>query len=276
MSYIVYKHIFPNGKIYIGITSLTSAIDRWGSNGIRYKGQLVGKAIKKYGWENVKHEILYTGLTKEQASEIEIDLIKYYNSTNISYGYNLTAGGEGGSLGYHKKLSEDTKKKIGNAHRGRKYGDRLTPEGRERLRISSTNRKKSFEEIEKIRNANLGRHHTQATKLKISEIQKNRTPEEKKAISNKLSESLKKSGKQRSEKRKETMKIKYPDGFKQPESSNIARSLAHKGVKKSEETKQKMRKPKSKEAIENMKKAQRLRREAEKLGITYSEYIGGK
>ena len=46
-----------------------------------------------------------------------------------------------------------------------------------------------------------------------------------------------------------------------------------KGKSKSEETKQKMRKPKSPEAVENMRRAQRLRREAEKLGLSYQEYL---
>jgi hypothetical protein len=35
-------------------------------------------AIKKYGWENIKHEVLFEGLTKQEADKKEIELITYY------------------------------------------------------------------------------------------------------------------------------------------------------------------------------------------------------
>ena len=48
-------------------------------------------------------------------------------------------------------------------------------------------------------------------------------------------------------------------GHMQTAESNKKRSDALKGIPKSEETKAKMRKPKSKEAVENMRKASQLR-----------------
>ena len=49
----VYKHIFPNGAIYIGRTSM-SPEDRW-LNGWGYKqNPLAFNAILKYGWDNIK------------------------------------------------------------------------------------------------------------------------------------------------------------------------------------------------------------------------------
>ena len=69
-----------------------------------------------------------------------------------------------------------------------------------------------------------------------------------------MSQSLKKSGAKRAAKRKKTMQERYPNGYKQTEESNRKRSESHKGKAKSEQTKQKMRKPKSPEAIANMKK----------------------
>ena len=74
----VYIHTFPNNKVYVGITSSNENI-RWRKNGTGYKKQHVYKAIKKYGWENVKHEILYKNLTKEEAEQKEIELIKNIN-----------------------------------------------------------------------------------------------------------------------------------------------------------------------------------------------------
>ena len=99
-NWTVYRHLFPNGKSYIGITNKKPE-DRWGNNGRKYKLQpFIGHAIQKYGWENVKHFILYTHLTRAEACQKEIELIQYYHSyynDPDGPGYNGTRGGEGGS-----------------------------------------------------------------------------------------------------------------------------------------------------------------------------------
>ena len=90
--FIVYKHTSPSGKVYIGITS-QSPSKRW-KNGLGYKDNpLFYKAIKKYGWENFSHEILFDSLCKKDAEEIEIMLISEYQSTKRENGYNLAPGG---------------------------------------------------------------------------------------------------------------------------------------------------------------------------------------
>lgn len=97
-NYSVYKHTSPSGKVYIGITGIKPK-DRWDS-GFGYKGQVFERAIKKYGWENITHEILFTGLSKEEACKKEIELIAEYKSNDSRYGYNASLGGEGGNNGY--------------------------------------------------------------------------------------------------------------------------------------------------------------------------------
>ena len=57
MSYWVYIHTCPNGKRYVGITTAPKPEYRWGRNGEGYKGQLFGKAILKYGWSSITHEV---------------------------------------------------------------------------------------------------------------------------------------------------------------------------------------------------------------------------
>lgn len=91
--YKIYKHTFPNKKVYIGLTC-KSINDRW-SNGEGYKTQFVYKAIKKYGWENIKHEVIYYANTLDEANQKEMFYIKKYNSNNCKFGYNLTLGGDG-------------------------------------------------------------------------------------------------------------------------------------------------------------------------------------
>ena len=88
-NYCVYEHVFPNGKKYIGISC--DAEKRW-RNGKGYETQpKIARAINKYGWNNIKHEVLIDGLTQEQAEKIEALLIQAYDS--IENGYNTSIGG---------------------------------------------------------------------------------------------------------------------------------------------------------------------------------------
>lgn len=88
--YLIYAHNFPNGKKYIGITR--NAEKRW-KNGEGYKSQSkIYNAIQSYGWENIEHEILVSGLEKEQAEKLEQILIQAYDS--IEDGYNTAIGGQ--------------------------------------------------------------------------------------------------------------------------------------------------------------------------------------
>lgn len=111
----VYKHTSPNGKVYIGITSVQPE-KRW-ANGIGYKNNKhFWRAIQKYGWENFRHEILYEGLTQEQANIIEQMQIAYYDSTNRKKGYNISIGG-GVMTG--RKHTKEAKAKMSESARGR-------------------------------------------------------------------------------------------------------------------------------------------------------------
>lgn len=90
----VYVHTTPNGKKYIGITSQSVKV-RW-RNGKGYKyNSYFAKAIRKYGWDNIAHEVVAENLSEECAKEMEIALIRQYNATDRSLGYNISAGGDG-------------------------------------------------------------------------------------------------------------------------------------------------------------------------------------
>ena len=96
--YCVYKHTFPNGKVYIGMTG-RNPLNRW-QGGHGYKSQrLVCNAIMKYGWNNIKHEILFTELSMEEAERLEMELIEKFDSTNPNHGYNISKGGMYGGRG---------------------------------------------------------------------------------------------------------------------------------------------------------------------------------
>lgn len=90
-TWCVYQHVFPNGKKYIGCTSLNPE-KRW-ANGYGYSGQQeVFQAIIKYGWYHIRHEVIQEGLQKEEAIKLERELIEnerpevLYNSELYSNG----------------------------------------------------------------------------------------------------------------------------------------------------------------------------------------------
>ena len=130
MGYTVYKHISPSGKVYIGITKRKPEY-RWNKGkGYREDQLLFYRAIKKYGWDNFTHEILYTGLSEKDAKNIEISLIRQYKSLGMSY--NITDGGDGGR-GLHnkrKKLSKETKLKMSKSRKGLLAGNKNPMYGR--------------------------------------------------------------------------------------------------------------------------------------------------
>lgn len=148
MSYTVYVHITPNNKYYVGITK-QDVKERW-KNSLGYQTQtLFWRAIQKYGWDNIKHIIVYTGLTHDEACQKEVELIAKYRSNNPKYGYNRTSGGDGTCNFSHKNpRTEEWTKKIAQSNTGK----HRTPE--QRINIS---------------NAMKGKHHTDKTKKQISE-----------------------------------------------------------------------------------------------------------
>lgn len=82
--FYIYRHIVPNGKSYIGKTKLKPNI-RF-NNGKGYKKcPKFYKAIEKYGWKNIKHEILFITDDECEARKLEKEMIEQYNSINNGY-----------------------------------------------------------------------------------------------------------------------------------------------------------------------------------------------
>lgn len=152
-TYCVYKHTSPHGKVYIGITCQLPC-QRW-ARGQGYRNNWhFYNAIKKYGWDNFQHEILFAELTQEEAAQKEIELIAQYDSANEEHGYNRDYGGP-----IRRPVSEETRRKISASHKGRavvsgpahpqwgkkgplsqNYGRKHSPE--ERARMSANNTRK--------------------------------------------------------------------------------------------------------------------------------------
>ncbi|MBQ0035589.1 MAG: GIY-YIG nuclease family protein [Firmicutes bacterium] len=154
-----------NNKKYYGITSQKPET-RW-NNGNGYKDTTyIGKAIRKYGWDNFSHEILYSNISKCEAQLLEIKLIEENDTLNPEIGYNQQPGGNLSNLGV--KLSDETRQKMSDSRKGIKnpfWGKHLSEEHRKML---SDIAKKRIGE-----NHNMyGKHHTEETKQKLSEQRK--------------------------------------------------------------------------------------------------------
>lgn len=170
MNFTVYKHTSPSGKVYVGITSLTPQ-KRWAA-GYKHSPHFRA-AIQKYGWDNIQHEILAEGLTKEEAEQMEVDLIAKYQATDRRYGYNADCGGT--SPG---RASEETRRKISEAQKGEKhhyYGKHLSAEHRKKLGDSHRGkhyRPRSAEHCKRLSEANTGKHPDAIAREKMSVAKK--------------------------------------------------------------------------------------------------------
>lgn len=123
---IIYKITFPNNKYYIGQTVQKlydrKSHHRRSANNIKSPSYdtHIGRAIRQYGFDNLKWDILYLNVPIEKLDELEIQEIRNYNS--YKDGYNST---EGGQHSYNKdasiqkaikrrKRQEDKQQKLNN------------------------------------------------------------------------------------------------------------------------------------------------------------------
>lgn len=145
-----------NGHRYIGYTARGLAVRKYQHLWVasKGKGHHFHRAIAKYGPENFVFEILgdFDG-DEDLAKLYEIEAIAKYKPE-----YNLSYGGEGGSLHElsRKKIGEansrrvftdEMRKNLSDAIRGRKH----TTETREKMRVAQVGRKHTLETLEKMR-----------------------------------------------------------------------------------------------------------------------------
>ena len=125
------------GKNYIGCTSQKPK-ERWCRE---YTGKMK-EAIKEFPLDLCwKKSIEFQTPNKEQALELESELMKFYDS--VENGYNISTYGNS-----HFKCSDEAKKKLSELHTGK--------------HISEETKKKLSE-------ANIGKHLSEETKKKIRE-----------------------------------------------------------------------------------------------------------
>src|SRR5208283_5009714 len=108
------------------------------------------KAIRKYGTECWKQEVLEEIEDISNLNEAEMKWIEHYDTMNN--GYNSTTGGDNGFI-----FSEEIKEKIKNNHWSKK--EDFIPPMLGKLHTEETK--------EKMSQARLGKHHSEESKEKM-------------------------------------------------------------------------------------------------------------
>lgn len=134
------------GKLYIGQHKRTMNPKDIDDSWYLGSGQLLKRAIVKYGIDNFERTIIFECESQSQLDYMEEMFIQFYNAVDDENFYNLVAGGTGikhfkfteeqkeHMRKPHKPMSEETKKKWIEAHK-----NKLTEEGREKLRQNAIN-----------------------------------------------------------------------------------------------------------------------------------------
>lgn len=108
----IYKITSPSGKIYIGRSLNCNQRKNIYKNLLCDRQPKLYNSLLKYGWINHKFEIIHQ-CDESQLNDLEIYYITLYNTFDTNVGLNLQSGGG------VRRQSEETKDKIGKAHRGK-------------------------------------------------------------------------------------------------------------------------------------------------------------
>lgn len=174
---IIYKTTnLVNGKIYIGQSINDDDHNYIGS------GTYIKKAIKKYGKDNFKKEIIERCDSKENLNNRELFWIRHYGTTNRNVGYNVATWSDGlfsiesrerqkSFLG--RKHSTKTKEKIRMALTGKPKTQRHIESMRSRVydksfMWSDEYRSKMSIAVSGENNGMYGKRHSTDAKMKIS------------------------------------------------------------------------------------------------------------
>ena len=207
----VYKIVCKiNDKLYVGQTIRTIS-ERW--RGHKYKAtrpskehdMAITRAMHKYGPENFEISAVCRANNEKELNEREKFIIRIFDS--INNGYNIHEGG------LNQKISEETKKKMSAAGKGKKkppgFGEKMRQIRLGTKQPESVKIKCSLSQRGE-KSAWFGKKHTQETKIKMSNWQK---------------------GKSRSDEQKENQRIAMT-GRKASEETKKKMSAAGKGKKR--------------------------------------------
>ncbi len=156
----LYRLTSPSGKQYVGVTK--QDIETRITGHIQCRKTVISKALRKYGRDSFKKEILVVG-PEDYIYNLEQRVIEI-SETKVPKGYNLKDGGQGG------RHSEESKQKMSEIRVGI---------------IFSEEHKRNISKVK------TGLKVSKDTRQKMSESQKRRRENESVVVRQKFSETMK-------------------------------------------------------------------------------------
>ena len=135
----VYMYTFPDGKIYIGMT--TKSLEERRNGGYQHNRALQN-AMRSCGWKAIKKTILAEFENIEDAFEEEKKQIELHDATNPAKGYNISSGGKSTFAG--RKHSEEHKAYMSNLYKGKVF----TAEHIQNLKTAHAKERKAVESMD--------------------------------------------------------------------------------------------------------------------------------
>ena len=175
----IYKITSPSKKIYIGQS--VDIIGRWNLyKKLRCKNQTyLYYSLKKYGFEKHKFEIICQCIL-EDLNNLEKYYVDLYQTFNSKYGMNLKDGG--GSKGVSSDATKLKQSASLKGENNPFYGKKHSEETRLKLSEIAKKRKLSVETKKKIGESIKGKKRSQEIRLNMSNAVKNMSIEKRKKI----------------------------------------------------------------------------------------------
>lgn len=146
--YSVYILTVKDGRKYIGATSMKPKA-RWNhGNGYRHSPEL-WEVICRDGWESIDAQVVMSGLTEEEASILEQELIDRYHTVEPECGFNIEYGG----VNSHKIISDFSRAKMSAKQTGvlnNNYGKHFSEAHKRKIAESNRGQKRSEETCQRI------------------------------------------------------------------------------------------------------------------------------
>lgn len=157
-----------NNKIYIGQHKRNYFDERY-----KGSGKEIMKALKKYGRENFKVEIIEWCYNLQDLNDAENTYVDYYKKLYGRQCYNIAEGGNGYVSKYlSDEGKEELRKKVSNTLKGRV----ITELHRQRISKGLKGYKKSKEHIEKIAAKHRGLKWSDESRKNLSKARKGTLP----------------------------------------------------------------------------------------------------
>lgn len=120
-NYWIYTHTTPDGFVYVGQSQFETTNLRWVKSHYR-PHTTFGKAIRFWGWDNIRHEVIASNLTHDEALFVEGYMIEFCKDNGVSLNEKSSGGKWLGTARYeyyHKNKDSYLKKQRRRHNRKR-------------------------------------------------------------------------------------------------------------------------------------------------------------